>query len=586
MNILLITYVALSFLFARALPTSENSCEPNLTPISNANDFRSVEDFKVFRQSQSFMARRKIVLNFSALTHEHFFRDAFSKEERLALLEDADIAQYKLRYLWSFVIRNEPELIETYVQDVTPDQIANKLEELLQDPVSFNYNERFVREEFLPKIAAQRSTTDRKKILSSLLDKKDFYPRSFAIISKDLLDYEQFADFLARCDFHKTMKAIKTLYNSDHRQLFSLIDQMDLQSRLRVLSELLTNKSDFPGRFLFNWSEAQSWPFEIREILWNMGLFSNADDGRYHSFADPKEDMYHRLSYLSQGLSKMFTEEEVIALGYPKTDLEQKIYVRYLDTHPHLAAKVPDEALINSNLDSYNLEKYFPQDVAAARSYEVKTFLATHSRHYLRNVFDKNELRQFALEQANSSLNWQRGTRLDQILIRLLHLDEALLDKTLTEVPPQSLLELLELPHKYSSLDYNWPDDLVFRMILKVHEAYPNSHSFLFTYKTTLRDHAPSLLHLATKSPRAIQYVVDKGSDVDIRDGLGETPLQWATKKGWYKSVMTLLELGADPNGGSRLNLSAKCIAEQLKHKDSPAILEALKKAGATGKCP
>ncbi|KAF4634237.1 hypothetical protein G7Y89_g3872 [Cudoniella acicularis] len=75
----------------------------------------------------------------------------------------------------------------------------------------------------------------------------------------------------------------------------------------------------------------------------------------------------------------------------------------------------------------------------------------------------------------------------------------------------------------------------------------------LITEGPDLQNHPEPLLHLAIENgrPQVLQFLIDKGADVDVADETGVTPLSTATLKNDIRSMQALLDATACPNDGS-----------------------------------
>jgi ankyrin repeat protein len=84
----------------------------------------------------------------------------------------------------------------------------------------------------------------------------------------------------------------------------------------------------------------------------------------------------------------------------------------------------------------------------------------------------------------------------------------------------------------------------------------------------------PILIWAAMNHPPSLKALLDKGADVEVKDGAGRTPLMMAAKAGQIEAVRLLLEKGASvtakaANGDTALKLAGnkKEIADLLRQK-------------------
>ncbi len=78
-----------------------------------------------------------------------------------------------------------------------------------------------------------------------------------------------------------------------------------------------------------------------------------------------------------------------------------------------------------------------------------------------------------------------------------------------------------------------------------------------------------------------VQYLVEKGADVNAKDSVGLTPLTWAICQGHLDVVKYLVAKGADVNTMNNDGKTALMWAVQMAKTGLPNVVELLKQHGA-----
>ncbi|KAK3700531.1 hypothetical protein LTR37_015932 [Vermiconidia calcicola] len=88
---------------------------------------------------------------------------------------------------------------------------------------------------------------------------------------------------------------------------------------------------------------------------------------------------------------------------------------------------------------------------------------------------------------------------------------------------------------------------------------------------------AASILCLAIDDAGFMQWLIEKGADINAKSNLDETVLAMAISKGSMKVVQLLLEQGADLTHGNLLH----CAAERKNHSEGAELVQHLMRNGA-----